>query len=200
MLEVRARPCSKSQRGHSVTRCGNIPRWYRADSFCCFPGRAHRQGEAFPRGQGKSMRLGFARLLRPTYAGANVGTPDSAPRQAERFDLYNFGHLRRDHTFVDDMWRELFAFYLYCRMAARRKGRGHRLRCVCAISETSSPSSFSRWFGSAEIRIMLMRQEDVYQTYACVDKRRTLGEFSRASQSKRAYKGLGLSLLLFSNG
>ncbi len=145
------------------------------------------------------MRLGFARLLRPTYAGANVGTPDSAPSQAERFDLYNFGHLRRDHTFVDDMWRELFAFYLYCRMAARRKGRGHRPMRLCNI-RNQQPVDLFKWFGSAEIRIMLMRQGDVYQTYACADKRRTLGEFSRASQSKRAYKGLGLSLLPFSNG
>ena len=133
VLEVRARPCSKSQRGHSVTRCGNIPRWYRADSFGCFPGRAHRQCEAFPRRQGKSMRLGFVFFV-PRTLGRTWGTPDSAPRQAEGFDLDNFGHLRWDHTFVDDMWRELFGFYLYCRMAARRKGRGSPARMrLCNI-------------------------------------------------------------------
>jgi nucleoside-diphosphate-sugar epimerase len=47
-------------------------------------------------------------------------------------ELYNFGHLRRDFTFVEDIVEGLFLFWLFRLVAARRRGGGHRLLCICA--------------------------------------------------------------------
>ena len=61
-------------------------------------------------------------------------------------ELYNFGRLRRDFTFVDDIVEGIVRVLPLPPKQDGAEGVSEKLRCVSAISETNGPSSYSTWF------------------------------------------------------
>jgi UDP-glucuronate 4-epimerase len=95
-------------------------------------------------------------------------------------DLYNFGHLRRDFTFVDDIVEGIVRVLGRPPQGSEAEGRWSQapLR-LCNIGNHQPVEllhlvrTIEKCLGkAAEIRLMPMQEGDVYETYASVDKLR----------------------------
>jgi UDP-glucuronate 4-epimerase len=95
-------------------------------------------------------------------------------------ELYNFGHLRRDFTFVEDIVEGIVRVLALPPGGGSAQGRGPQAPMrLCNIGNQRPVEllhvvhTIERCLGrSAEIRLMPMQQGDVYETHACVDKLR----------------------------
>ena len=95
-------------------------------------------------------------------------------------ELYNFGHLRRDFTFVEDILEGAVRVLAFPPGGGSAQGRGSQAPMrLCNIGNQQPVEllhvvhTIERCLGrSVRIRLMPMQQGDVYETHACVDKLR----------------------------
>jgi nucleoside-diphosphate-sugar epimerase len=95
-------------------------------------------------------------------------------------ELCNFGHLRRDFTFVEDIVEGIVCVLALPPRGGSAQGRGSQAPMrLCNIGNQQPVEllhvvrTIERCLGrSADIRLMPMQQGDVYETHACVDKLR----------------------------